>query len=404
VQLKTPLLLAILIAGCGKQTGIELAVGAPASPSSVQMGVATLEFVVAHQSWCERWVADQSASGTSVDVTTRDLAKSPYRLLVQPTHLTDLSQPVFSVAIARDASGHAIGLASFGDHPFRQGSVDQYAATLNFFRRQDASYVADDGCVCAPGQPWIGTGSGTGCDPGVVTSFARLQDTATCELAPGLRELTAPVCDGHPYLDETQDRQLPCFHTGESGCQLSVRNCADHDGIAYDEECTSGSSKPLLPSAALCSAYAACEQTACGDLIGCFLAAVPATRQITCTLRVDPASANPVAPCPSGTWEAPLFPASAGLTGAACVSSVIEGVVQHQLTLGLKSADPNATGAQPASTLCPPTLLVDKIAIDTPAQVPDQIALILTVGDGVVNVTINVVRACGTEPSLVCAG
>ena len=56
--------------------------------------------------------------------------------------------------------------------------------------------ASDGGCVCAPGEPWVGDGSGAGCDTRVITSFDRLIDTAGCELTPKGAPLPVPVCDG----------------------------------------------------------------------------------------------------------------------------------------------------------------------------------------------------------------
>src|SRR5439155_404235 len=87
--------------------------------------------------------------------------------------------------------------------------VRQYSAAIDFLRRGSQPdgpiYVADDGCVCLPGQPWMGTGSRSGCDPGVITSFARLQDTRECELSATAPTLATAI-DACPatLLDGTQ--------------------------------------------------------------------------------------------------------------------------------------------------------------------------------------------------------
>jgi hypothetical protein len=395
-----------MMAGCGKQTGIELSVSASTSPTSIESGVVSLEFVTSHASFCERWVQDQTASGTVVDVNGRDLSKSPYRLLVLPSHMTDLSQPVFSLALARDANGRVIGVAAFGEHPYKKGAIDEYQAELQMFRRTDASYVSSDGCVCVPGLPWIGTDPARDCDANVVTSFARLIDTAGCELAPGRRDLTAPVCDGQIYdvTDEVRDRALPCFANGEQGCVIGVRTCADHDGVAYTDECVPDSKDPALPGTALCDAYAGCEQQACGDLIGCFLQAVPPAFTINCTMRVDP---NPpdgktIKPCGTGTWEAALPTNGPTPTGSACVASVIDGTRQRTFTFGFKSEDPNTMGAQVRSTLCPPTLHFDSVGAPSPAEVPDTLDFTVSIGNQLAAVHTTVLKACIDGPSLLC--
>jgi hypothetical protein len=389
-------LLGLLAVGCSRQTGIELAVSAPASPSSIQMGVASIEFLVSHRSWCERWVLDSSiGTGTRVDVSARNLHDSPYQLLVQPTHFTDLSEPVFALAVALDANGKPIGAANFDAHPFEKGAVNEYTAQVGLFTRTDASYVSPDGCACIPGLPWVGNGTGQGCDLDVVPSFARYQDTAGCELSPGRREPYLPVCDGQQYLTEVTDRKLPCFNASGGTCQIGLRNCPDHDGFAYDSECVPGTGDPAPPTAALCDAYAQCEQQACGDLIGCFLGSVPAAHTLNCTMHVDPTALKP---CADGKWELPL-PPTLQATGAACVASIIEGRIQPPLTVGFKET--NMTGSHTRATMCPPTLVVE--SIDTEPPLPSSVTLQTTVGDSVISVKLTVVRSCtGVVSSLSC--
>jgi len=389
-----PILFAVLLAGCTNQTGIELKVTAPSS--SIQMGVASLEFLVSHQSFCERWVIDSGlGTGTRADVHARDLHASPYQLLIKPTHFTDLSEQVYAVAVALDGNGKPIGIASFGAHPFERGQVFEHSADVQLFDRQDASYVAD-GCVCVPGLPWMGNGSGQGCDLDVVPSFPRFQDTAGCELSQGRRELSGPVCDGQPYLAEVTDRRLPCFNASGGSCQVGVRNCADHDGRAYDAECVPMGGDPSLPTGALCNAYSECEKVACGDVIGCFTTAMlPATHNLNCTLHVDAATLKP---CSDGKWELAL-PGFQGSSGAACVATMIEGREQPPLTVGWKGAK---NGMDALSTQCPPTLVVESIAAD-PA-LPQTMTLVTTVGDQVLNVNLKIVRSCAQVVSSLSCG
>ncbi len=388
------------VAGCSNQTAIILQVDGPASPA--QAGVTQLAFVTSHPTWCDRWV---EVAKVTVDVGGRNLAKSPYELLVQPAHFTDLSEDVDLTALALDSSGAVVGSAYFGTHKFRLHTVDKYRAQLLSLARQGSDrpvYTSSDGCVCLPGQPWRGNGSGTGCDLDVVTSFDRLVDTATCELGPGKRELMGPVCDGQHYGDtEPRDRSLPCFATQGAGCNVTARNCHDDNGQAYDDECTPDTNTPALPSGALCAAYLACEQEPCGDLIGCFLDKVP-PEIWTCQLRVDATTAagTPVKPCTDGKWEASLDPAAPALTGAACVASVIEGVAQPPFTIGLQET--GQMGAQAIATQCPPTLVVDGIDAMSPDDLPAGKILNVTVGDRVLQLHIAVVRGCATAPSLQC--
>jgi hypothetical protein len=405
MQLKRLAILALLAAGCHNQTGIELKVSNAASPTSVEQGVASLELITAHQSFCERWVRDQTASGTMVPMDGRDLGVNPYVFFIHPSPVTDLNDSVFGLVLARDGAGNVIGFAAFGDHPFRKGEVNQYSAEIEYLVRKDNTYAADN-CACIPGVPRIGGGGA--CNAGVVTSFDRLVDTAGCELPAGARHLTSPVCDGeeYPVTFETHDRALPCFAAASGGgCQTSTRNCVDRYGISYDHECLPESADPTLPSGKLCDAYTTCERQTCGDVIGCFLQAVPATYTITCTMKVDPTTpaGMPVKACNAGKWEAVLPPQGAALAGAGCVSTVIEGTIQNRFTLGLKAMDPTRTEPQTRSTLCPPTLEVAAVAAKSPADVPDKTDVELTIGDSRVTVHINVVKDCSVEPTpLVC--
>jgi hypothetical protein len=393
-------LLFFTLAGCSAKTGMLVEVQGPAGQSSIAAGVATLELVAAHRSWCERWVEDKDASHTRVDVHARDLQKKPYTFLIEPNHFTDLSEAVAVIVLARDASDRVIGAADFGDHPYRLRHLDEYTARIALLQRPEASYAASDGCVCLPGAPWMGNGSGAGCDLDVVTSFDRLIDTAGCELPPGARELTSPVCDGQQYDGETVDRELPCFAAHAGACQLTTRTCHDQDGVAWGEECLPDQAAPSLPTGALCDAYLACEQQACGDLTACFLQKVPAARTLSCVLHVDPTTAAgaPIAPCASGgKWQAVLDNTA---TAAGCVASAIEGVKQGAFSLGF--LDTGATDPQATASDCPVTFAVGAIDANSPAEVPDGHDLDVTIGDQVVHIHIHVERACDNGPSLVC--
>src|SRR5262245_11881910 len=97
MQLRGVALLVLLAAGCHDQTGIELRVSNAMSPTSMERGVATLILVTAQESFCERWVRDQTASGTPARVSMRNLGESPYSYFVHPSTMTDLNQPVFGL-------------------------------------------------------------------------------------------------------------------------------------------------------------------------------------------------------------------------------------------------------------------------------------------------------------------
>src|SRR6185436_20534227 len=120
-----------------------------------------------------------------------------------------------------------------------------------------------------PGQPWMGTGSQSGCDLDVISTFDRLQDTKQCELpanSPGLPR----ACDGQLYPGEAPDRDLPCFADVNGTCRVGTRSCHDQNGYAYDEECVLAETDAALPDQTLCNAYLLCERNPCGDLVGCF--------------------------------------------------------------------------------------------------------------------------------------
>jgi hypothetical protein len=362
--------------------------------------------VVAHPSYCGRWVGDATANHTRIKVAGRDLSKNPYDFLIKPTHQTDLSQPVYVAALAYDDAGQLLGEASFDAHPFSHGQVLRRRARISLFgaasQPDGPKYVTSDGCVCVPGQPWVGTGSGTTCDRQVVTSFARLGDTAGCELTPKGAPLPVPACDGQLFGDETNQRALPCFAADAAGaCRVTTRSCDDQFGVAYGSECTTDDGNPALPSATLCAQYRKCQQDPCGNLIGCFEAAFPARRNVACTLHVDPTTkpGDKIQPCSGGTWKAEL---PGGATTSPCLATLIEGVAQPPFTIGLVAA--MQMGAQALSTDCPTTLQVDALEALYPMALPTSKAFDLVVGEELVHVTVTIELSCpsGGVASLVC--
>ncbi len=278
--------IALWLVGCNLKTGFVLEVSTH-QLSSKTAGVATLELIMAQQSQCGRWVEDQSASRTTVDVHARELSTDPYQFLVEPVQATDIKAQVVPMVLARDASGQLLGEAPFGPRNWSLNHIDKYRHSIQLLTRgaqpTGPRYVSDDGCVCLPGQPWIGTGSQTGCDPNVVTSFARLQDTKGCELPPGA---PLPVaCDGQQYPNETTARTLPCFAVENGACRVDARTCQDDGGVAYTTECVPNPSAAPLADSTLCDAYLICERNPCGDIIGCLTQALPVEPH-SCTLRI----------------------------------------------------------------------------------------------------------------------
>jgi hypothetical protein len=393
-------LIAPFAVGC-TETGLMLEVQGPAGTTSVAMGVTKLDFVVAHESWCERYVFDASATHTRVDVSGRDLQKHPYDLLLKPAHATDLSQAVVAAALAYDNAGQLLGEAVFGVHSFIKSQVLLHAAQITPLAAGPKYVAGDGGCVCLPGLPWMGNGSGSGCDTRVITSFARLGDTAGCELPAGSPVLQRPVCDGQLYDGvEVERRQLPCFASDDAGsCRVHVRECADNFGIAYQQECRPNGGDPALLTDALCKQYLGC-QSACGDVIGCFTAAAPMPSTIKCTLPIDPTTAagQPIVPCANGSWKTDLVLPQQLLPN--CAGALLEGTRQPPFTLGFSGAN----GVQPVAAHCLPlTLEVQKIDSPYPEAVPAAWPFLITVGDRLVQVTLEVTRSCADTPSLVCS-
>jgi|GEM_PF-4947081 len=357
------------------------------SASSLSAGIAEVAFVTARKSWCERWVSDEGASNTRVAVTGRELRDRPYELLVQPTHFTDLSAPIHAWALGLNQNGALVAVADFGEHPFVYKSVNKYKGVFQSFARHGstAGYVTSDGCLCAPGLPRIGNGTGTGCDLDVVSSLPRLIDTAGCELGPDENQLTKPVCDGQDYGDGA-DRLVPCFaKRGSDGCSVAVRTCHDRDSIGFMGTCAPEATAPLLPSAALCDAYSACENNPCGDIDRCFRTTAPRTTDIHCTLRVSVENTGKVQLC-NPTATSPLPPANA----TACLAILLGGQKQAPLTMAL-----TGTGQPEGTTSCPPTLGIT--AIDAVhSELPPQITFDMMIGDKLARVVVAFAIGCNT--------
>jgi len=411
---KRALLLACVLAaiGCKNETGLLVVVHGPAGMTSVEAGVARLDFVVAHPSWCERWVAVAPPDHTIKDVTGRDLTKKPYEFLITPSHTTNLDDLVYVAALAYSADGKLLGEASFDAHPLSKGEVLRREAPIFLFNRRNQpmppQYVSSDAtqCVCAPGEPWIGNGSGAGCDPLVITSFDRLIDTAGCELTPKGAPLPVPVCDGQLYLDETPDRRLPCWAADDNGaCRMTTRGCADHNGVAYVEECNVDSTDPMLPAdSMLCKAYLACEQNPCSDVAGCFRAAFTQSANVRCVVAIDPSTGQnePIKPCGGTTWSTQML-VTATTAGSTCVAAMLDSKEQAPYTVGFTVA--GKAGVQTIATGCANTFTIESIDAPYPAAVPDTKKIDVVVGEHLVHVTLEVKRDCsgGVTSSLVCS-
>jgi hypothetical protein len=211
------------------------------------------------------------------------------------------------------------------------------------------------------------------------------------------------VCDGQAFGDEPIDRGLPCWNNDPQGaCRVTTRHCSDQNGVAYTEECNVDSTNTMLPTdTALCTRYRACQQTACGDVIGCVRGMFTQFANIKCILPIDPTSApgQPIRPCSGGSWTAPL-PLATG-TSNVCLAAMLDGVQQPPFHLGLVVA--GKTVGQTLATTCPNSLIIDKIDAPYPDAVLDK-TFDLVSGEHLAHVTLSIVRQCSdAQKSLVCS-
>ncbi|MDB4965476.1 MAG: hypothetical protein JWN44_1165 [Myxococcales bacterium] len=394
-------------AGCAPETGLLLEVKGPDGTTSTAAGITKLDFVVAHPSWCDRWVGVEPAMHTSVDVAGRDLTKKPYLFRVNPSHTTDLGEYVYAAALAYGADGRLLGEASFDAHPLDHGNVLKRSSGIFLFNHTaqlagGPNYVTSDGCVCTPGEPWIGTGSTTGCDSRVITSFDRLVATAGCELTPKGAPLPVPACDGQAYPGEATDRAMPCWGADAGGgCRMTARNCRDHDGVGFTEECNTGGTDALLPSVELCTRYLACEQDPCSDVAACFKSKFTQKANLRCRLPIDPTTmpGEKLKPCAGGSWKTAL-PASP-TSGTTCIAAMPDGVELPPYTLGF--VVPMQTAVQATASSCPNNFGIESIDAPYPSAVPDSRELDIVMGEHLVHVTLQVVRSCTGGASLTCS-
>jgi hypothetical protein len=210
-----------------------------------------------------------------------------------------------------------------------------------------------------------------------------------------------PVCDGQQYRDEPSGRALPCWaDDGAGACRVTTRSCVDASGVAYDRECGTGADDAALPSATLCAQYRTCQQTVCGDVIGCFVAAFPHRSTVRCTLRLDGTTRadEPITPCGGGDWKAAL---PGGSATSPCVAAVIEGTAQPPFNVGLLTS--TADHPEPVAVDCPTTLWVQSIDAPYPEAVPATKELDVVVGETLTHVIIDIVKECsGGGASLSC--
>lgn len=383
----------LFLAACNQKTGLLIEVEGPDGTSSVAAGVATLHLVVARASYCGRQVATLGAGSLSFSVAGRDLTKKPASILVEPDHETDLRRSVDPIVLALDASGRLLGAAEFGPEKFVYKEVLEQKLPLRLYADGASDLAPDGGCVCAPGLPLVGDGSGQGCDARIPPSFDALENTAGCELPAGAA-LPLGVCDGQTYPGEQPDRTLPCYATVDGACRIGTRTCVDEGGVAYADACAPDATAGALPTSALCDAYATCEGTTCADPLACERQATTVTHHaVTCTLPVSPTGiggdmGGGASPCDGPQdWVVP-FGASAGAT---CAEAILDGTQVGPFTLGWQAA--GQTGAQVTSTQCPPTFEIDAIGAD-PSALPATQVFSVSVNDTIYDVTLEVSVGC----------
>lgn len=386
-----------LAAACNDQTGFLLEVQGPSGQSSIDAGIVSLHVLGVHASYCGREVSEDGTSAI-YSVAKRDLSRDPLTILVEPDHLTDLNQSVTPIVLALDANGALLGAASFNSQKFVYKQVTKYEAAINLYDSSAAaSYLASDGCICAPGLPLVGNGSGQGCDALIPPSYDALVHTAGCELPAG-EALPIGVCDGQLYPNETRQRMLPCYENVGGTCRIGTRTCYDQGGYAYGGGCAPGNDGAALPTTALCDAFATCAMTSCTDPLVCEKEAKAIMHHaLACTLPVAPAAANDMGtasqPCDDASdWSVAL---GATLTGSACTTSMLDGTQVGPFTLGwLANGQAIATATpQVTASACPPTLFVSAVS-EMPGALPAQQTFSFTLGDQIVDVTLTVSVGC----------
>ena len=380
------------LAACAPQTGLLLEIQGPAATTSVAAGITDLQLVMARPSYCERWVTDTASSVLRFSVAGHDLDKSPTTILVVPDHETDLTQAVRANVLARNASGQLVGLAAFDAVPFSQGEVLRYSQHVGLLAAGPPELAAD-GCICVPGHPSVGTSSGTGCDQSLPPSYARLVDTAGCELPAGAG-LPLGVCDGQLYPGERGNRDAPCYVASATGCHIGQRVCTDANGQAYASACAVDEKSATLPSSELCDAFATCEATACQDPVPCLRKSAVHHTKLHCTLPMQSMSKDGVAqPCEGEAWAT----AVGTQTGVACIASMLEDRHVGPVIVGFQQGPSNK--ATMSATSCPPTLRVDAVNIADPRKLPATLAFAFTLDDLIYDVTLQPIIGCDAVSS-----
>lgn len=381
-----------LVSACNQKTALLLDVEGPDGTSSTSAGITTLRLVAAHGSYCGRVVSSSAESMLEIPVGNRDLSSHPVSILVEPDHETDLMQPVDLLVLALGSDGGLLGVASFGAERFFYKDVLRYTARISLFGASQPGALTTDGCLCEPGLPLVGNGSGTGCDALIPPSYNALMHTAGCELPAGA-SLPLGVCDGQLYPGEDATRTLPCYASVSGACRIGTRACTDTGGVAYASACAPAAGDPALPTSVLCDAFNTCAQSVCADPLPCVEQATGISHHaVTCTLPVSPDAGSGdmgggSSPCDADAWSLDV---NGNALDLACSASMLSGTHVGPFTIGFEDG---GTEPRVASTMCPPTLVVGS-ASSPPDQLPATVNFSLTLGDTIYDVTLDVVVGC----------
>ena len=391
------------LAGCAPATGVHRR-GAGAARRRArrrQAGIAKLDFVVAHQSFCERWVGvdagQRTARATSAAaISTKQAVRVPHHAVA---HDRSRRADVRRRAGLRRRRAASLGEASFDAHPFAHGKVLKRQSQIFLFadsKPGGPQYVSGDGCVCAPGEPWVGNGSGTDCDTRVITSFDRLIDTAGCELTPKGAPLPVPVCDGQLYMDEPADRALPCWASDDqSVCRVDDAPLRrSRTASPTPRSATSTARDTMLPAdSALCTQLPRLRADGLRRrhrLLARHVHADGEPQVHAADRSDDGAECSRFAPAPTARGRAALPTAATGAT--ACPAAMLDGVEQppYRARLRRRRQDgragagdglPEHAGRSTRSTRPIPTRCRDK-------------EFDLVIGEHLTHVSITVVREC----------
>ncbi len=210
-----------LAIGCGSETGIVISV---TQDGSVTEAPDELEFIigVAEGTNPSLFVEDAFDVNAPIDVSGRDLSKSPYKLLLRDTRAGG-GPSTITVAVLGLKSGQRVAFAGMpGPQSFMSGSVLQYELVLrsatdgtDFTSTSTGCFTWGDQQISAPGDLDCDdcddtTGQGAGC------AVDECMDVADCQTLKG---------------------DAPCgtWACNAGTCELDCPNCTDNDKDGYGE-------------------------------------------------------------------------------------------------------------------------------------------------------------------------